>query len=379
MRVLSLFSNIGVAESRFSKNNIEVVVANEFIKRRCDFYQSVYPNCKTICGDIALDETKEKIISECQKTGVDVVMATPPCQGMSTAGEQHEFDPRNSLILDALAVVKALKPKYVFIENVPNFLQTKIKYCNSVRLIPEIIKKEIGEDYHIEIFKVNMADYSVPQIRERAIILCSRIDQPYVWKLPKKSAKRVTLRDCIGDLPPLDPFVKDISYKELIHLFPHYEERKETALSISRWHKPTVHVKRQVVCMMHTPSGKSAFENPDEYLPRKENGHLVKGFKNTYKRQNWDSPAYTVTMDNRKISSQDNVHPGRKYIENGITLYSDPRALTLYEIMRIMTIPDDWPLPDNASEAFLRRVIGEGIPSLFAEKVFLELKNGAHL
>ncbi len=51
----------------------------------------------------------------------------------------------------------------------------------------------------------------------------------------------------------------------------------------------------------------------------KDDNSLVRGYHNTYKRQNWDTPAYAVTMDNRKISSQNNVHPGR-YIgidENG--------------------------------------------------------------
>jgi DNA (cytosine-5)-methyltransferase 1 len=126
--------------------------------------------------------------------------------------------------------------------------------------------------------------------------------------------------------------------------------------------------------MQHTPTGKTAFDN-SKYYPVKENGEAVKGFRNTYKRQNWDTPAYTVTMDNRKISSQDNVHPGRKeYIdENGEEIYSDARALTLYELMKIMSIPQDWPVPENTSEAFLRRIIGEGIPPLFVKKVFEKL------
>ena len=124
--------------------------------------------------------------------------------------------------------------------------------------------------------------------------------------------------------------------------------------------------------MIHTPSGKSAFDN-EKYFPVKDDGTPVRGFRNTYKRQDWDIPAYTVTMDNRKISSQNNVHPGR-YLgidSNGDVLYSDPRALTIYELMKIMSIPDNWPLPPKTEPAFLRSIIGEGIPSLFTKKVFL--------
>ena len=58
---------------------------------------------------------------------------------------------------------------------------------------------------------------------------------------------------------------------------------------------------------------------------------------------------------------------------NGNDIYSDPRTLTLYEIMRIMSIPENWPIPENASEAFLRRVIGEGVPPLMVKRFFEQL------
>ena len=132
---------------------------------------------------------------------------------------------------------------------------------------------------------------------------------------------------------------------------------------------------RQVVAMQHTPTGCTAFDNK-VYFPVKEDGTPVKGYHNTYKRQNWDTPAYTVTMDNRKISSQNNVHPGRliRTEKNGEVIFSDARTLTLYEIMIIMSLPENWAAKTRASEAFLRRNIGEGIPPLFVKKAFLALK-----
>ena len=78
-------------------------------------------------------------------------------------------------------------------------------------------------------------------------------------------------------------------------------------------------------------------------------------------------------MDNRKISSQDNVHPGRQIKNSKGLIYSDPRTLTLYELMKVMSLPDDWPIPENTSEAFIRRVIGEGIPPLFIKQLFQEI------
>ena len=124
--------------------------------------------------------------------------------------------------------------------------------------------------------------------------------------------------------------------------------------------------------MQYTPSGKTAFDNSDEHKPRKADGSFVKGYHNTYMRQRWDTPAYTITMDNRKISSQGNVHPGR-YMgkdKNGEDIYSDARVLTLFELMLVMSLPKDWPLPIDTNEAFVRRIIGEGIPPLFISKLF---------
>lgn len=59
--------------------------------------------------------------------------------------------------------------------------------------------------------------------------------------------------------------------------------------------------------------------------------------------------------------------------ENGDVIYSDARTLTLYELMLVMSLPSNWPVPEKTSEAFLRRIIGEGIPPLFVKKVFEEL------
>ncbi len=375
-KILSLFANIGVAEAYLEELGFHVAVANELIERRATLYAEIYPNTKMICGDITEEETYRKIVSSSQIAGVDIIMATPPCQGMSTAGQQAEDDYRNTLICPVIRAIKDILPKYVFLENVPMFLNTSIMVDNQRVLIPELLEKELSSEYVIRKYVINTKDYSVPQTRERAIILMTRKGEKE-WLLPGKDAVSVTMQDAIGHLPILDPFVTDISESQLLELFPHYYERKAAAEAISPWHTPPHHIYRQVEAMMHTPTGCTAFDNK-YYYPKKEDGTPVKGYHNTYKRQNWDTAAYTVTMDNRKISSQNNVHPGRPigYDSNGDVLYSDPRTLTLYEIMIIMSLPENWPVPARTSEAFLRRIIGEGIPSLFVKKAFLSLLGG---
>lgn len=375
MNILSLFANIGVAEAYLHEMGFNVVVANELIAKRADLYKSIYPHTNMICGDITNQEIYKLIIDNAKQNNVEIIMATPPCQGMSTAGKQKKLDARNDLFFYAIDAIHDIQPKYFFIENVPGFLNTSVIYNESEILIPEVIKTELGNEYEISFQVVNAQDYDVPQTRERVIVLGSLKSLNKTWLMPKPSDKLITMKEAIGWIPEIDPFVKDISYEEFIKLFPLYEERKKRALEISPWNFPTAHVLRNVIAMQHTPTGKTAFDNP-VYKPLKRDGTVVRGFKNTYKRQNWDTPAYTIAMDNIEISSQNNVHPGR-YIgkdQNGDDIYSDPRALTLYELMKLMSLPDNWPVPLTTSPVLLRKVIGEGIPPMLVKNIFRNLK-----
>ena len=378
LKAISLFANVGIAETYLEEIGVDVVLANELEEQRAKFYSHLYPSSEMIVGDITDDNIQSILIHKARQKNVDLLIATPPCQGMSTAGKKEEFDPRNSLICCAVRLIKEINPKYVLLENVPEQLLTRINFNDELLLIPDYLLKELGDKYNFaDTVIVDASDYGVPQSRQRAIFLLTRKDIDFTWQMPLPNERKVTMRDAIGNLPMLDPFIKDISKEELLIMFPQYEERKKAALEISPWHYPPSHVYRQVYAMMHTPSGKSAFENSDEYKPRKSDGSLVKGFKNTYKRQEWDKPAFTITMYNRTIGSQNNVHPGRPYgyDENGNELYSDARVLTVYEIMILMSLPPNWNIPKWASESFVRSVIGEGIPPLLVKKIIEVLQN----
>ncbi|MDQ0195737.1 DNA cytosine methyltransferase [Paenibacillus wynnii] len=374
MKILSLFSNIGVAEAYLEDAGFEVVLANELVKRRANLYSQIYPQTEMVCGDITDEEIYQTLLRKSRARGIDIILATPPCQGASRAGKQKQYDERNTLIFPVIRAIQDLKPMYAFIENVPQFLETKVKLNEYDILIPELLSQMLSKEFDVDINIVNTKNYSVPQTRERAVILVTRKDIEKKWKIPPVDPEVVSLQDVIGNLPPIDPMIRDVTEDELLEIFPHFYKRKEEALGISPWHKPPEHVKRQVVTMMHTPTGCTAFDNP-KYYPIKIDGDPVSGYKSTYRRLRWVDPASTITMDNRKISSQNNVHPGR-YIgldEGGDVMYTDARALTVYELMKVMSLPDDWPVPTNTSESFFRSIIGEGIPPLFVKKVFEKL------
>lgn len=86
LKILSLFANIGVAEAYLEELGHEVVVANELDPQRAELYSKIYPKTNMICGSIVDDEIYNKIITFSHKENVNCIIATPPCQGMSTAG-----------------------------------------------------------------------------------------------------------------------------------------------------------------------------------------------------------------------------------------------------------------------------------------------------
>lgn len=194
---------------------------------------------------------------------------------------------------------------------------------------------------------------------------------PYTWEFPEKQ-QEITLYEAIGDLPSLDPKLRD-GMELTLQKFPDYEKKRKEGLEVSKWHYPPTHSWKQVQWMMHTPTGKSAIYN-EVYYPQKADGIPVKAHHNHYRRLKWDMPCRTITQNNGVISSLACVHPGRLYrSESGEELYSDARVLSIYELLIVMSLPLDWQIPDWASETFIRKAIGEGIPSKLIKEIMTAL------
>ncbi len=374
LKGLSLFANVGVAEAGIESNdNIKILLANEIDHKRAMFYSCVHPETEMIEGDITNDSIRDTIVQEAKKREINLVLATPPCQGMSEAGNRHEFDERNELIYYAVDVIKRLNPKFAIIENVPTILTTKIVFKGQTILIPDYLRAELEDDY---VFNkqtlIKAMDCGIPQMRERNIFLLVRKDLNITWEFPS-SKPIVTLQEAIGNLPSLDPLLRE-GLDFTLEKFPLFLEKQEQANKISKWHKPPKHSWKQVQWMLHTPTGKSAIYN-EVYYPQKEDGARIKAHHNNYRRMYWDKPARTMTQNNGVISSLACVHPGRQYIENGVLLYSDPRVLSIYELLIVSSLPLDWNIPNWANETFIRKVIGEGIPSKMITSIIEDLIN----
>lgn len=369
IRAVSLFSNVGVAEAYLKDIGINVAVANELLEQRAKFYSNLYPSTKMICGDITNNLTYSEIIRNAKEKKVDLLIATPPCQGMSIAGEMNPYDERNSLVKYAIDAILDLKPTFALLENVPQQMVTPIEFQGEEMTIPQYIEKRLGQFYNINEEKiVNSMDYGVPQMRRRAIFLLVEKGTNIQWEFPQKEEKIVTLEEAFAGIPDLWPLIKEKEYRDKLPY------NTEEALTFNKWHQPMTHVWRNVECMLYTPTGNTAFDNAVHY-PKKANGDRVKGYDTTYHRMFWDKPGSTVTTYNFRMGSQNNVHPGRPWKRdvNGDMMYTNPRVLSIYELLIVSSLPLDWNIPDWATDNLIRTVIGEGIPPLLIKKILKEI------
>lgn len=370
---LSLFANAGIAEAYLKEIGVHIALANELLPERAELYRKLYPDTEMICGDITSTEIRDAVVDKANRANVNFVIATPPCQGMSVAGNRNPLDERNQLVYYAIDVIKRVKPKFILLENVPRLLVTKISVNGKLMLIPEYIKKELGKEYTFNTETLIKAkDYGVPQLRERNIFLLAHKSTGIKWNFPQKETHEITLEEAIGHLPSLDPYVRE-GMEQTLNLFPDFERKRAEGLAVSKWHYPPTHSYNHIQWMVHTASGESAIYN-EVFYPQKRNGEHIVAHHNHYRRLAWNKPCRTITMNNGVISSLCCVHPGRPYTnENGEVLYSDPRALSIYELLIVTSLPTDWPLPDGTNEQLIRHVIGEGIPPLVIKKIMLEL------
>ena len=369
---ISLFSSAGVGCYGFKENNFACIATSELLKSRLDI-QRYNHKCKYesgyICGDITKEEIKNQIFNEIKLwqekenlEDVDVIIATPPCQGMSSANyKKNNEQRRNSLVVEAIKIIKEIKPKVFVFENVRAFMKTICTDTDNFdKTIGEAIKENLSSLYNIEYKVINFKDYGVPSSRPRTLVIGTRKDQDYMSPLnlfPLKEAQ-ITLQEAIGDLISLaNP--NDFAPNDIYHSFREYDSY------MREW----IHDLKE---------GESAFDNPIDKKPYKlvngekilqKSGHLG----NKYRRLYWNKPCACVATRNDQLAAMDTIHP------------QDDRVLSIRELMRVMSIPDSfkWTNEDvttikdkekrlsflKKNELNIRRCIGEAVPTKIMFKI----------
>lgn len=400
LNVLNLFANAGIGETYLSNLNLNVVLANELLPERCSIFKRLHPQAEVIQGDITLPSIFSNVLEKAIEKEVNVIIATPPCQGMSQAGKMEENDVRNLLITKAMQMFENIKPEFMVVENVTGALKSFIKVTDDkespyfgpdlivngqviandgrisivsyIQKVLEQTNKQLPvEDHYLlaENKTFNAENYGTPQSRLRAFFRIYK--RKYQWVDPVPQEK-ITLKEVIGHLPSIEATQDSGIY---LHRAPkasvnHLYWMKHTASACSAYgnfiHRPLSKVRPQSSVFDTNGSLDSLFDefgafkhkadliknqktgeylNIDEtcqYEPTthfyKEEKRLIKGFYTAYKRIDWHKPAPTVTMGNGSISSQNNVHPGRfvSVNEQGVPVYSDARVLSWHELMLVM-------------------------------------------
>ncbi len=154
---------------------------------------------------------------------IDAVFGGPPCQGFSRAGRRNPNDPRNMLFREYVRVINEIRPKYVVLENVTGFTDTKFYGFIGVtghqyedgELVPNILRHEfelIGYQT-LEPRILNAAHYGVPQRRNRIIVMAYRNDvaAPVYPEPTNTDDTALTITDAISDL------IRDENIQNPIH------------------------------------------------------------------------------------------------------------------------------------------------------------------
>lgn len=409
-KAISLFSSAGIGELGIQGSRIEVIVANELLVDRCELYKENFPETHLICGDIwqninqIVNETKEILGND----ELFLVYATPPCQGMSTngigklnaevrAGNRYHEDQRNRLIIPAMDVISELKPMWVLFENVPNMQNTIIRTEIGEYNIIDYIRVRLGSEYIGKAEVLSCSDYGIPQIRKRLITIFTRTQRGHEYFLsnggtffPKEEhIKPITLREAIGNLPPLDAC-----------------EGKNDRKDFNPYHYVSVMDPEKYWWISNTPEGATAYDNQcvnpncmytknpkhddtkqqdkkkneakyntpiycakcGSLLPRptmidKATGErrLINGFHSAYRRMKWDEPSRTITINVFFEASDNKVHP------------SQNRVLSILEALIIQTVnkyPYRFEIQGKmSSKSLISQILGESVPPFLIEHI----------
>lgn len=382
---IDLFAGCGGLSEGFYRQGFTALAHVEINRDACNTLRTRmkhygYKNAdkEVIEHDITADDIIERIESAVAGREVDIIIGGPPCQAYSTAGRVRDSkgmasDSRNFLFERYVKILEHYRPKFFVFENVTGILSANV---NGKPIFPMIIKA-LGKKYKVlndpNILVHNTADYGVPQIRKRVIIMGVRKDianveveqlykdvvkthyNPETPEEERKGRKRfVDVREALGDLPAVYPggdastdafdypcnneFLKRVGSKGVHPLMDH----------VCRKNNDTDRERFRVMIEHHWSFGEMRKQRPDL-----EHEH-ARLFDNSYVVQWWDLPSKTILAHIHKDGFQF-IHPD----------YEQARTFTVREAARIQSFPDDFVFEGSRGEKF--KQIGNAVPVLFAE------------
>lgn len=327
--LIDLFAGCGGLTRGFvDSGRFRPVFAVEWDKDAAATYRANFGD-HVFCGPVERVETFP---------AADVVVGGPPCQGFSPLNMRRVGLERRTLWREYLRALEEAEPAVFLMENVPQLLRSA-EYRAFRSAASKLGFEVVGE-------VLNAADFGVPQMRRRAIVIGSRVGSPAMptpthsvadGDLEARDAWR-TIRDAIGDL-----------------------SRKPTGLE---WHNPRSPRPISIERYRAIPGqGEGRFElaerrpdiTPACWLRKKT------GSTDVFGRLWWDRPAYTIRTEFYKPEKGRYLHP------------EEHRPITVREAARCMSFPDDFELPTDQSMTSMARQIGNAVPPLLAQRLAEEV------
>jgi DNA (cytosine-5)-methyltransferase 1 len=295
-------------------------------------------------------------------TSVDLVAGGVPCQPFSRAGRsklrslvrsgtRSEDDARTHLWSSFLAVVAALQPRAVLLENVPD-----LAMWDDGGVLIELREGLRDLNYWTDARLLDAHEHGVPQHRSRLFVVGLRSGDSFPWPSPSGGA---TLRDAIGDLPP----VAGGQRAEVIA----YSGSPATALQ-RRLRRGVASDQRDLIhdhmtrAVRRDDAEAFALLRPGQTyadLPEHLRRYRSDIFTDKYKRLEWDELARSITAHIAKDGYW-YIHPGQD------------RTLSIREAARVQTFPDWYRFAGHPSARF--RQIGNAVPPLLAEALGTSLR-----
>ncbi|WRA39301.1 DNA cytosine methyltransferase [Helicobacter pylori] len=406
---ISLFSGAGVGCYGLLEEGFECVATNEILEKRLNI-QRINNKCKFdegyICGDIKELEIKEKILKRIEfyskKFGndrVDLVVATPPCQGMSVANHKKKNDEikRNSLVVESVDLIKQIKPRFFILENVPSFYKTGcIDKNDNLLEIGSMIEQNLSGDYMLYDEVINFKNFGANSSRTRTLMIgvCKEFkDFTSALEFFPDFKQEKTLKEVIGSLKPLTWGEYDSA--DFYHSFRTYPKHmQEWIKDLKEGQSAFENVQDAISDLAYLCSNEGAFESdylnpiqssyqalmrkdsPKLYnhqttnhsqaaleklkLINKEQGkeclpknlHGKQQFKSTWGRLNWNKISPTIDTRFDTPSNGTNSHPELH------------RSITPREAARIQSFSDNYIFYGNKTSVC--KQIGNAVPPLLA-------------
>lgn len=389
---IDLFAGCGGLSEGFYRQGFRALAhveidhdACETLRTRMRHYGYQHADEEVIEHDITAEDIIDRLEVATHGRPVDVIIGGPPCQAYSTAGRVRDGegmakDPRNFLFESYVRILEHYMPKFFVFENVTGLLSARV---NGAPIFPKVIHA-LGNHYKVlddpEILVHNTANYGVPQIRKRVIIMGVRndIDEKEaidLYQAVKKThydpdmpenergqlLRFVDVRHALGDLPPVEPG-QDASTEEF-----NYPCNNAFLRSIGR---PGIHPLMDHICRNHNDVDRERFRVMIEnhwgfgemrrHRPDLEHEH-ARVFDNSYVVQWWDLPSKTILAHIHKDGFQF-IHPD----------LAQARTFTVREAARIQSFPDDFVFAGSRGEKY--KQIGNAVPVLFAEALAKSIK-----